>query len=43
MFRQFKQKHYYLFSKSGFTHGAHEYAAGRENIRLIEFKDMFEW
>ena len=42
MFRQFAQKHYYFFSKSGFTHGAHELAKERDDIRLVEFKDMFE-
>lgn len=42
MFRQFGRRRYYLFSKSGFTSGARELAQGREDIRLIEFKDMFE-
>jgi AAA+ ATPase superfamily predicted ATPase len=42
MFKGFEQKHYYLFSKTGFTSGAREFALGREDIHLIEFKEMFE-
>jgi AAA+ ATPase superfamily predicted ATPase len=42
MFRQFTQKYYYLFAKSGFTDGARELAAENENVRLIDFADMFE-
>ena len=42
MFNGFTQKHYYLFSKIGFTSGAREFAMGRGNVRLIEFKEMFE-
>ena len=42
MFRQFEQKHYFFFSKSGFTPGALKLAREREDIRLVEFKDMFE-
>ena len=42
MFGQFKQKYYYFLSKSGFTLGVHEFAKERDDIRLIEFKDMFE-
>ncbi|MDR2570401.1 MAG: ATP-binding protein [Oscillospiraceae bacterium] len=42
MFRQYRQKYYYFFSKSGFTLGVHELAKGRSDIRLITFKDMFE-
>jgi hypothetical protein len=41
MFGQFKQKHYYLFSKSGFTSGAHEFAGNRDDIKLINFEDMW--
>jgi len=41
MFRQFEQMHYYFFSKSGFTCGAHELANTHRDIRLVEFKDMF--
>ncbi|MCL2672653.1 MAG: ATP-binding protein [Clostridiales bacterium] len=41
MFRQFTQKYYYLFSKSGFSSGARKLAAETANIRLIDFKDMF--
>ncbi|MCL2152010.1 MAG: AAA family ATPase [Oscillospiraceae bacterium] len=42
MFKQFKQKYYYFFSKSGFTAGAQKFALETGNIRLIDFKDMFE-
>jgi AAA+ ATPase superfamily predicted ATPase len=42
MFKQFGEKHYYLFSKSGFTDGARELAAENGNVRLIDFADMFE-
>ena len=42
MFKQFKQKYYYLFSKSGFTLGAQEHAFKTGNVRLIDFKDMYE-
>ena len=42
MFKNFEEKHYYLFSKVGFTSGAQEFALNRDDIRLIEFKDMFE-
>jgi AAA+ ATPase superfamily predicted ATPase len=42
MFRQFAQKHYFLFSKSGFTAGARGLAAQNGSIRLIDFADMFE-
>ena len=41
MFKQFKQKYYYLFSKSGFTAGARALAEGRSDIRLFDFEDMF--
>ncbi|MDR0287888.1 MAG: ATP-binding protein [Clostridiales bacterium] len=41
MFRSFTQKYYYLFSKSGFTSGAQKYADGINNIRLIDFGDIF--
>lgn len=42
MFKQFKHKHYYLFSKSGFTSGAYTLANSRKDIRLIRFDEMFE-
>ena len=42
MFRQFEQKYFYLFSKSGFTDAAKELSGGRDDIRLIDFADMFE-
>ena len=41
MFKQFKQKHFFLFSKSGFTSGARDLADCSLNIRLIDFSDMF--
>jgi len=41
MFSQFERKHYYFFSKSGFTTGACEFASGRDDIRLVAFADMF--
>jgi len=42
MFKELKQKYYYLFSKNGFTSGARELAMKRDDIRLIEFNEMFE-
>jgi AAA+ ATPase superfamily predicted ATPase len=41
MFRQFDRKHYYFFSKSGFTSGAREFAGGRDDIQHVAFADMF--
>ncbi|MCL2365497.1 MAG: ATP-binding protein [Oscillospiraceae bacterium] len=41
MFSLYKEKHYYFFSKSGFTTGAMEYTKNRDDIRLIEFREMF--
>jgi len=41
MFGQFGRKHYYFFSKNGFTSGVHELADNSAEIRLIDFKDMF--
>jgi AAA+ ATPase superfamily predicted ATPase len=41
MFYRFEEKHYYLFSRSGFTSSAIKYAAKQANIQLIEFNDMF--
>jgi hypothetical protein len=41
MFGQFKQKYYYLFSKNGFTSGAYTLAKERNDIRLVDFGDMF--
>jgi AAA+ ATPase superfamily predicted ATPase len=41
MFSLYKEKHYYFFSKSGFTTGAREYAKNRDDICLIEFEEMF--
>ena len=37
----YKQKYYYLFSKSGFTKGCIEEAAKKENIRLIKYEELF--
>ena len=42
MFNQFKRKHYYFFSKNGFTLAARELAKERCDIRLLTFNDMFE-
>jgi len=42
MFRQFEEKYYYLFSKSGFTDAVVRLATKRNDIRLISFADMFE-
>ncbi|MCL2501222.1 MAG: ATP-binding protein [Defluviitaleaceae bacterium] len=41
MFTQFTTKHYFLFSKSGFTSAAQRLAAESGNVHLINFKDMF--
>jgi AAA+ ATPase superfamily predicted ATPase len=43
MFQQFRQKYFYLFSKSGFTPGARGLAEASGNIRLVDFKEMFEF
>jgi len=42
MFMQFKRKHYFLFSKSGFTSSARELANNRDDICLVSFDEMFE-
>jgi AAA+ ATPase superfamily predicted ATPase len=42
IFVQFGMKYYYLFSKSGFTSGAREFAGQSCNIKLVDFQDMFE-
>jgi len=42
MFGQFTDKWYYLFSKSGFTPGAHEVAKKHEGVNLVSFDEMFE-
>ncbi len=36
----YKTKHYYLFSKCGFTKGCMDKAAEMRNVTLIEYKDM---
>lgn len=38
---QYKTKHYYLFSKSGFTKGCKDKAAEMGNVTLIKFVDMY--
>ncbi|MDR0445672.1 MAG: ATP-binding protein [Oscillospiraceae bacterium] len=40
-FGQFGERHYWLFSKSGYTPALIEKAAGRADIRLVELADMF--
>ncbi len=36
----YKTKHYYLFSKSGFTKGFEDRAKEMGNVRLVEYKDI---
>ena len=36
----YKTKHYYLFSKSGFTKGCEDKASEMGNVNLVEFVDM---
>ena len=38
----YKTKHYYLFSKSGFTKGCIDKANELENVSLVEFSDMID-
>ena len=38
----FKNKTYYLFSKSGFTDGCIEHATEMGNVSLVEYADMLE-
>ena len=38
----YKTKHYYLFSKSGFTKGCMDKANEMGNVSLIEFSDMMK-
>jgi AAA+ ATPase superfamily predicted ATPase len=42
MFKQFGERYFYVFSKSGFTPGARKAADGAGRVRLIDFKDMFK-
>ena len=42
MFKMFKKKYFYFFSKSGFTSAAHKYAQEIENIYLVDFNNMFK-
>jgi hypothetical protein len=39
----YKDKYYFLFSKSGFTEKCRRKAAESSNIRLFSFSDMFEF
>lgn len=36
----YHEKYYYIFSKSGFQKSAIEYAAKKENIKLLSFEDL---
>ena len=38
----YQKKHYYLFSKSGFTKGCQERAAELENMTLVSYGEMFD-
>ena len=38
----YKTKHYYLFSKSGFTKGCEDKAKEMGNVILVEFRDMMK-
>lgn len=38
----YQKKHYYLFSKSGFTKGCQERAAELENVTLVSYGEMFD-
>jgi hypothetical protein len=40
-FERFREKHFYIFSKSGFTPGLRERAAAQGNVRLVGLADMF--
>lgn len=39
---QFKNQHFYLFSKSGFTKGCIEQAAEMGNVTLVEYEEMLK-
>ena len=38
----YRKKHYYLFSKSGFTKGCEEKAKELGNVTLVWYGDMFD-
>ena len=38
----YRKKHYYLFSKSGFTKGCEERAKELGNVTLVWYGDMFD-
>ena len=38
----YQKKHYYLFSKSGFTKGCQERAAELGNVTLVSYGEMFD-
>ena len=38
----YKNKHFFLFSKSGFTKGCAEKAKGLGNVTLIEYSEIME-
>ena len=38
----YQKKHYYLFSKSGFTKGCQERAAELENVTLVSYGEVFD-
>lgn len=42
LFKQYKYKHYMIFSKSGFTAELKESAAAMENVELIDLKKLYE-
>lgn len=41
LFKQYKNKHYRVFSKSGFTQDMEEAAVNMENVQLVDLKGMF--
>ena len=41
MFRQFKQKYYYIFSKGGFSESLCKTAAQEKNVRLITLDEIY--
>ena len=36
----YKQKHFYLFAKTGFTKGCMDKAAGMGNVTLVNYDEM---
>ena len=41
LFPQYKNKHFILFSKSGFTQGCMDKAAEMRNVKLVGYEDMY--